>query len=545
MGTKVRLRSWGAWSVGLVWFVRSVDASAGGFELPDNGTEALGRGGAFTAKADDGTALQYNIAGLAQQRGTKLMLNANLWFSQYSFQRAGNYPDDPSNTLTPWGGSRFPKVQDESGMFPEPFLAASTDFGYFDRWTFALGAFGPSAIANRTFPESLGFAPNPARYDIIENHPQVIFATAAVAVRALKWLDLGFAIQPTIAKLHVSQSTISDAVARGTGAGQCANVEYQPCDARSTLDTSGVGLTASGGILARPIPELSIGANFRGPVKLTTEGDVNVVTPRITPNAVFHPSPITFVVRLPAVVRAGVRYSFLERRWDDTPWERADLELDGTWESWGSAQDDGLHVIIPRLDATNPPPGVNLTGIDFISPHHYQNTWSIRFGGAYNIPLRKNTLVLRAGVYHDSSASDPQYTRVDFDTLAKTAGTGGVGFMIDPFEINIAYAEIFSAARTVEGGGVRPVNGALQGRFADVNDTPYPPVNGGRYDGHTRVVSLGATVYFDGLLLGKKRHGEVPRAEPSPPASPPPDPPPPPPAPAPDQEARPADGSVR
>ena len=70
-------------------------------------------------------------------------------------------------------------------------------------------------------------------------------------------------------------------------------------------------------------------------------------------------------------------------------------------------------------------------------------------------------------------------------------------------------------------------------------------MNGGRYDGHTRVVSLGATVYFDGLLLGKKRHGEVPRAEPSPPASPPPDPPPPPPAPAPDQEARPADGSVR
>jgi long-subunit fatty acid transport protein len=530
-----------------LWFVRAVQAHAGGFELPDNGTEALGRGGAFTAKADDGTALQYNVAGFAQQRGTKLLVNTNLWFSQYSFQRAGNYPDDPANTLTPWGGSRFPKIQDESGMFPEPFLAASSDFGYFDRWTFAVGAFGPSAIGNRTFPESLGFAPNPARYDVVENHPQVIYFTGAASFRAFDWLDLGVALHYTYAKLHISQATLSDAVARGRGAGQCANVEYQPCDARSTLDTTGGTPTASFGALAHPIPELSIGANFRGPVKLTTEGDVNVITPRITPNAVFHPSPITFVVRMPAVLRVGARYSFLEKKWDDSTWERADIEVNGTWEGWGSAQDDGLHVIIPRLDATNPPPGVNLTGIDFISPHHYQNTWSIRVGGAYNIPLKKNTLVLRAGMYHDSSASDPQYTRLDFDTLAKTAGTAGVGFKIDPFELNLAYAEVFSAARTVEGGELRPVNGALQGRFADVNNTPYPSVNAGHYEGHTRVVSLGATVYFDGLI-GPKRHGVAPKAKapeppPAPPPTPEPAPPPPEPPPAPvDQNAAPPGG---
>ena len=40
---------------------------AGGLEIPDNGTEALGRGGAFTAKADDATALrvQHRGAGAA------------------------------------------------------------------------------------------------------------------------------------------------------------------------------------------------------------------------------------------------------------------------------------------------------------------------------------------------------------------------------------------------------------------------------------------------------------------------------------------------
>src|SRR5580698_7547364 len=85
------------------------DAKAGGLEIPDNGTQALGRGAAFTAKADDGTALEYNVAGFAQQRGTHLLLDANLWLSSYSFQRSGAYPDDPSNPLTPWGGTPFPK----------------------------------------------------------------------------------------------------------------------------------------------------------------------------------------------------------------------------------------------------------------------------------------------------------------------------------------------------------------------------------------------------------------------------------------------------
>src|SRR5580698_121166 len=115
------------------------DAKAGGLEIPDNGTEALGRGGAFTAKADDGTAMEYNVAGLAQQRGTRLLLDANLWLSSYSFQRSGTYPDNPGNSATPWGKMPFPAVSDQGGAFLAPFAALSTDFGYFERWTFAIG----------------------------------------------------------------------------------------------------------------------------------------------------------------------------------------------------------------------------------------------------------------------------------------------------------------------------------------------------------------------------------------------------------------------
>src|SRR6476660_7196136 len=88
-------------------------AFAGGFEFPDNGTEALGRGATFTAKADSPLALEYNIGGLAKQRGTKLLFDSNLVIQDFTFQRAGNYPvENAPGTMTPlpYSGIPYPKV---------------------------------------------------------------------------------------------------------------------------------------------------------------------------------------------------------------------------------------------------------------------------------------------------------------------------------------------------------------------------------------------------------------------------------------------------
>lgn len=482
-------------------------AFASGFEIPDNGAQALGRGGAFTAKADDGTALEYNVAGLAQQRGTRLLLDANLWLSSYTFQRAGAYPDSPGNPLTPWGGKPFPSVSDQGGPFLAPFAALSTDFGYFDRWTFAVGVFGPSSVGNRTFPYSLGYAPNPARYDIVQNDALVAYPTAAVAVRALPWLDVGLAVHLVYGNIDLSTTTLADAIGRGTGAGQCANVEYQPCDARTRLQTSGFGVTGSVGLLARPTPHWAVGMNVMGPSELDTSGTVQTSAPRITPNAGFLPSAATFDTRLPAEARLGVRYVFL----DDHD-EAGDIEIDGTYEAWGAAQGTGPRVDVPAVHANNPPPGVNLTNIDFVTPHHYHDAGSVRVGGAYNIPLTgrfngkyRYLLTLRAGSYYDLSATDPQYTRLDFDTLPKVAGTLGAGLTVPGFQFDVAFAEVFDLSRTVATGAVAPVNGAEHGASSDSMGNPYPAVNAGTYSGHDHVLSFGVTVKFDEVFASRSR----------------------------------------
>ncbi len=82
--------------------------------MPGNGSEALGRGAAFVAKADDPTAIEYNPAGLAVQRGTKLLLDGHLIMSSYGFQRYGAYPGARS-AQQPWAGLSYPRVSDQSG----------------------------------------------------------------------------------------------------------------------------------------------------------------------------------------------------------------------------------------------------------------------------------------------------------------------------------------------------------------------------------------------------------------------------------------------
>src|SRR5690554_6726127 len=81
-------------------------AHAGGFEFAAPGTRALGRGGAFAARADDPMALGYNPAALAFLPGYQLMLGSHLSFYDACVERTGTY--NQSNVTDTWSAeSRF------------------------------------------------------------------------------------------------------------------------------------------------------------------------------------------------------------------------------------------------------------------------------------------------------------------------------------------------------------------------------------------------------------------------------------------------------
>jgi long-subunit fatty acid transport protein len=457
-------------------------AWAGGFEFPDNTAEALGRGAAFTAKADDGAAVEYNLAGFARQRGTNLLLSANLVWLDSEFQRSGVYPDAPS--VAPYGGQPFPKVSNDGPTFFAPFLSASTDFGL-DRWTFALAVFGPSAYGKRSFAGTVGTLPGPARYDMVSQDLFIAYPTLAAAVRATKWLDIGLALHMVVGNFKFSASSLVY-----MGRIQCPNGEFAPCDSFTKFDLTGVSATAALGLMFHPLETLSIGVNVRGKIHIDATGDATGIPPAINSALPIDTQPASMHTDLPWVVRLGLRYAFMK-----DGFEHGDVEVDGVYEAWADAQGTGITFEIPTLSIAN-----NITALVL---HNYRDTYSVRVGGAYNLRVGSGVINFRLGFFFDSAATHFADTRVDFDTMAKYAPTVGLGFKVRGIGINAAYAYLWSPDRDVTNGEIRVINalnhGATMTQFGDL-----PVVNNGHYHASTQVFSLSATFAFD-EVLGHKR----------------------------------------
>lgn len=481
----------------LLGMLATQDARAGGFELPGLGAEAMGRGGAFTAKADDGTALEYNLAGFARQRGWRLHIDAKLTINSMSFTRAGAYPDAAGSNA--WAGQPFPTIKAGGTISFAPLIALSTDFDYFERWTFFIGLNTPSAGASgRTYPQTVnGTWPSPSRYDNGQVGLLVVYPMLGAAVRVTHWFDIGLAVQMVYGHFDLKATAFAD-----LGAG-CASPEAPACDSNLNINTKGFSATATLGLMFHPLKNLHIGAQLRGPFYLHSSGEVTATKPDVlaiqldpgdpgdpsaNPPRPANPAKGTLDFRLPWVVRLGIRYAFMK---DGR--ERGDIELDGTYESWGEAQRDGDQLAIPQLGP--------FSDIKSTLTHKYKDTGSVRLGGAYNFWFRNNrVLSLRAGVFYDSAATSSAWTKLDFDTLDKVGYSLGLGFRIRGVGINAAYTYVWSPERTVTDGQQRIING-VNGSTNNTNGTAALGVfNNGHYAAWNQALLLSVNLAFDEIL---------------------------------------------
>ena len=471
-------------------FFSAKRAYAGGFELPDQGAQSLGRGGAFVAKADDSTALYYNPAGLARQRGTKLQFSGNVQLHSFTFTRAGAYPDAEDTEDTPWGQQSFPTMRNAGPPFLLPMVLGTTDFGYFDRLTLGFGVFGPSAIGNRTFQLGIQGAPAPSRYDAVQSKSTIYLPTLGLGFRVTRWLDVG--ASGSLVLSSFDQTTVSYV---DLGEGACKNAEYYKCDGRSQFLGSGKSFTGALGVMLRPSASVQIGTQFKLPTSIRALGNVNPKAPAAVAEdqaaQLEQPAPAQVDLALPWVLRTGIRYVEM-----DQSFEVYDLELDVTYEAWKSAQTPGPTAFIPDLGLYK--------NVTVVTAHNYKDTFSVRLGGAYNFDAGGGIFTLRGGAFYDSSATDFPNTRIDFDTLNKVAGTMGVGYKYGGVSFNLAYAAIASLTRTVTDGKLRPSNPAKDGDTIGANDQPLPTVNDGTYKGFTHTVGFSVELAFD-ALFGSKR----------------------------------------
>ncbi len=452
-------------------------AHAGGFEIPDTGARSVGRGGAMAAGVEDLTALHYNPAALAKQRGTTFLYNHNLAFHRASFERA------PLSSEV-WGVDRsFARVEDRKKVFPLGlFAVVASDFGL-KNWTFAAGIYGPSAVGKHEYP-----AYGPQSFQLTRMDILLAYYNLAAA---WKWRDV-FGIGVTVQWVDLVQMRYALVV----DSAAVANLHADP-DANSTqLETElrlkdHTAATALVGLWGKPHRRVELGLSSRViPVFLKAKGGVAVDKPTLVTRDIAVKMPLV----LPATLRAGIRYvhdvgeGAARRRWFD-------LELDAVYENWSS-------IKAFELDFDGAISGQELT--DLRIDKRWRDTVSVRLGSdIYALPPY---LTVRLGGLYESPTQTNAYTHLDFPAFARGGFGAGLSAGAKGVYATVGYMHIVQQTRVISESAAKVFQQRpLAPCPAECGGLSGVPANAGRFRSSFDMLNLGIEFRFAELLAGRKR----------------------------------------
>lgn len=514
-------------------------ARAGGFEYSAAGTRALGRGGAFAARADDPMALFYNPANLADLSGMQLYLNAHLALFDACYRRSQdeNYG---TNFSGPARNSTFGSIGDplpsgyDAARFREVCNSGPPGFVPELVWTWRImnelgvgvGLVAPAAVgATRwgrpsdgtvRYPDhASGRLPSPARYGLVEADLLLAWPTVGVGYRPHKRFRIGAAAGFGIGVLNFtsyvrpigeSENFDSDVradlhvtdffIPRVT-----VSAHAVPTDALDVM----VGFTWTDDIDAEGRVDLesfvygdetTVGANCR-------RGAADDPCARRVDGRLDAPQPwqLTFGVRYAQRTRerpddASVIERLSGRTEDQMANERWDIELNVVYERNSLVDDfvmtlEGMPVLATDIGPDTPLPETT------VLPHRWKDQVSVRLGGDYN--LIPGLAAVRAGFHFETPGVEKGYELHDFMPFMRFGGHVGLSLRVGRLDVALAYAYIRNETRTLDRSDARFHQVVAQGNPDPTMraETDGAVVNAGRYSSSFNVVSLGVAYRFE------------------------------------------------
>jgi long-chain fatty acid transport protein len=265
----------------LTLIVASV-ALAGGFQLNEHGANAMSQGGAFAARASDGSAIYFNPAGLGFQTNGSIYIGATGIVPTISFY--GPLQDN-TNAETNMNSQFFTPI---NGYITYPVT---------DRIHVGVGVYNAYGLGTE-WPDNWSGKNLITKVDL-----KTYWFTPTVAYRLMDNLSIGAGVS------YVSGTLLLKKAA--------------PFDTRVTLDMTARGWGFDGGIDYKATPELTVGLSYRSKVKVDASGSAGFV-PAIP---VLPVGGVTATITLPATGYAGVAYKFCDA---------LSLEADYQYIGWSS-----------------------------------------------------------------------------------------------------------------------------------------------------------------------------------------------------------------
>ena len=541
-------------------------AAAGGLLLPGAGAVSTSRAGAAVASADDGEALVLNPAGIAKATGTTITLTSAIFDYAMQFQRRGNY-DPVTGESYPYAGQSFNVVRNDAsapfgvGAFqPVPVFAVLSDLGGRIPLHLGAGVFIPNAypfrdlctelpngagcqkyvFATPTMPVNANIPPPPTRYDVMKQDAALILPSFAASYRIRPELDIGGRV--TLGYASVKSTT---AVWGTATPNYEEDIKKDGVINAEVSDSFVFGFAL--GATYRPTPNLELAANYTSELDIygkgtatsqlgpsagipglgTTIGPADDADARCAKGGTPEALKACIGFAIPRNAQLAGRYKFL----DGAGRLRGDVELDLAWENWGKTCSDAdfnngkcvsptdYRVVIDSRVFVNGAPVLGLN--DAKLAHGFQDTYGIRAGGSYHLPVgaprsdgSRDEVILRAGLGYETAAAKTGWLRADIDGAARTTITAGAAYRMRHFEISAGGGTILegSPSNPNVGGGATPCNPTAAEPTCNGSTThqgPDPdnpilapdqqalnPVNQGDYKSHYVLFMLGVSARF-------------------------------------------------
>lgn len=262
-----------------------------GYRFPNQDPEAIARGNAFVATADNPSAIYYNPAGITQLEGQNVRAGVYFGSCGYDFE-------------SPTGAKA--SVDSSLQAVPQLYYAVSLkDLPL----SFGLGVYAPYGF-------SLDWGQNPP------------FATAAQMGKLLY-----LSMNPVVAWKILPNLSV------GIG----PTINYSDATFQQGIDLSGFGLPLgefklrgdgmaygfNAGVRWQPHEKWVLGLNYRNPTTVDYHGTADTVLPAPLPSRT---SAVDATIRFPQFVVAGISFR---------PTENWNLEFDLDWADW-----DSVHRIV-------------------------------------------------------------------------------------------------------------------------------------------------------------------------------------------------------
>ncbi len=204
---------------------------AAGFNIYEAGARATALGGAFTASADDGSALFYNAAGLSFQSGSSVSLNLMPVNPRFKFSGA--------TTLN--GDGPTAEVAANSYLIPGAYYTNSNN----DRIAFGVGVYAPFGLGVEWL-DPLTYVGRQVSYDV---EIKTVYVSPAVSFKVNEQFAVALGLDLAGQELSLQKMTL------------------HPTMGVNSIDThieggSSLNVTPNIGLMYRPMENLSFGFNY-------------------------------------------------------------------------------------------------------------------------------------------------------------------------------------------------------------------------------------------------------------------------------------------